>query len=386
MDSPFEAMDNQPPALYSGERQHENFCRMDAFFASVPLQASGRPRPVAKGAPLTLPECYFFDGQAKNVADLLRETDTVALLVLQDGLIRNEYYALTGGPDVRWISWSMAKSFISALVGIALEQGLIRSIDDPISNYADDLKGSGYEGVPIRHVLQMSSGARWHEDYSDPNSDVNQLGAVMAGQQTLDSFVAGIRPDTPSGQTCRYSSADTQALGMLLRGATQKPLSEYMQEQLVEPLGFEDPGFWVSDHVGVEMVLGGLNLTARDYAKLGELYRNGGKVGDTQVLPAAWVAASVRSSEPHLQAGEVTVGGHKFPFGYAYQWWVPASGDGDFSAIGVYNQFTYVNPAARATIVKLSANPRYGLSELESDNRDEENMVMLQTIAQHMTN
>jgi CubicO group peptidase (beta-lactamase class C family) len=172
---------------------------------------------------------------------------------------------------------------------------------------------------------------------------------------------------------------------MLLRGATQMPLSDYMQKNLIEPLGLQDDGYWVSDHEGVEMVLGGLNLTARDYAKLGELYRHGGKLGDTQVLPSTWVEASIRSHEPHLQPGQVMVGGHKFPFGYAYQWWVPAGENGDFAAIGVYNQFIYVNPQARTTIVKLSANPRYGLTELESDNREEENMVMLQAIAAHMT-
>ena len=381
MGNPFDAMDNQPPALYSGARQHEKFNRMADFFACVPLNAASQPRPFPKGAAIELPETYVFEGAEKNLQTLLSETDTVALLVVQDGELRHEHYALTGGPDVRWISWSMAKSFISAMVGIAVNEGAIGSIDDAISDYAPDLKGSAYEGVPIQHVLQMSSGARWHEDYSDPDSDVNQLGAVMAGQQTLDAFVANIPPDEPSGTHCRYNSADTQALGMLLRGATRGTLSDYMQEKLIEPLGFEDAGYWVSDHAGVEMVLGGLNLTARDYAKLGELYRHGGRVGDKQIVPADWDAASIRSSAPHLAAGQVTVGGHKFPFGYGYQWWIPGGDKSDFSAIGVYNQFTYVNPEARATIVKLSANPRYGLSELESDNREEENMAMLQAIA-----
>lgn len=384
MGSPFDAMDNQPPALYSGQRQHEKFDRMGNYFASVALSASGQPRPFAKGEPIELPETYVFEGTEKNLKTLLSETDTVALLVIQDGELRHEHYALTGGPEVRWISWSMAKSFISALIGIAVSEGTIRSIDDAISDYATDLKGSAYDGVPIKHVLQMSSGARWHEDYSDPDSDVNQLGAVMAGQQTLDAFVANIPPDEASGTHCRYNSADTQSLGMLLRAATKRSLSDYMQEKLIEPLGIEDAGYWVSDQAGVEMVLGGLNMTARDYAKLGELYRNGGRIGDTQLVPEDWVAASIRSNEPHLAAGQVTVGGHKFAFGYGYQWWVPGGDKGDFSAIGVYNQFTYVNPQARATIVKLSANPRYGLSELESDNRDAENMVMLQAIADHI--
>ena len=348
------------------------------------MRAARQPRPFPNGHAIELPTSYVFEGAEKKLETLLHETDTAALLVIQDAEISYAHYALTGGPDVRWISWSMAKSFISALVGIAIDEGAIGSINDAISDYATDLKGSAYDGVPIKHVLQISFGARWLEDSSDPKSDVNQFGAVMAGEQTLDAFVASIRPDVPTGTQCKYNSADTQSLGMLLRAATKCGLSDYMQEKLVEPLGFEDAAYWVSDHAGVEMVLGGLNMTARDYAKLGERYRNGGRVGDRQVVPADWVTASIRSSAPHLAAGQVIVGGHKFPFGYGYQWWVSGGNYGYFSAIGVYNQFTYVNPKARATIVKLSANPRYGLSELESDNRDEENLAMLQAIARHI--
>ena len=145
---------------------------------------------------------------------------------------------------------------MSALVGIAIEQGAIRSIDDPISDYWPDMKGSAYEGVAIRHVLQMSSGARWNEDYSDAKSDVNQLGAVLAGEGTLDKFVCGIPPESAAGSLCRYNSADTQALGMLLRGATGEPLADYMSRTLLEPLGMEDPSFWITDQSGTEMVLG----------------------------------------------------------------------------------------------------------------------------------
>ena len=157
----------------------------------------------------------------------------------------------------------MPKSFISALVGIAIDEGIIRSEDDAISNYFEALKGSAYDGVSIKHVLQMSSGARWHEDYSDPTSDVNRLGLVMAGIQGLDEFVHAIQPEAPPGTVCRYNSADTQALGMLLRGATGRNLTDYMQEKLIEPLGMESPGYWLTDKNGIELVLAGLNLTAR---------------------------------------------------------------------------------------------------------------------------
>lgn len=374
----------KPAPLYSGARQFEYFCRMADFYPHVAMPVSNHKRPFPVGDAIELPETYEFDGQSRRVPDLIEATDTSALLVIQNGQLRHQQYWLTGGETVRWTSWSVAKSFISALVGIAVEQGAIRSIDDAISDYWPAMKGSAYDGVPIRHVLQMSSGARWNEDYSDPKSDVNQLGAVMAGQQTLDDFVCGIVSATTPGTVCQYNSADTQALGMLLRGATGVPLSEYMSEKLLEPLGMEDSAYWITDQAGVEMVLGGLSMTARDFAKIGELYRNNGRIDQRQVVPETWVKASTVASSPHLQPGKVIVGGHAFAFGYGYQWWIPEGNRGEFSAIGVYNQFVFVDPPSKSVVVKLSANPAYGTSPEEADNKDEENLVMLQAICRSL--
>jgi len=357
---------------------------MSDYYPSKAMKASSAPKPFPIGAPISLPTSFPFEGLERQLGELIEQTDTSALLVIQDGRIRFESYYLTGGEEVRWVSWSVAKSFISALVGIALAQGAIRSIDDAISDYWPDMQGSAYDGVAIRHILQMSSGARWNEDYSDPKSDVNQLGAVLAGKQSFDEFVCGIPPEWLPGSECRYNSADTQALGMLLRGATGEPLADYMSRNLLEPLGMEDPSYWITDQSGIEMVLGGLNMTARDFAKIGELYRNGGKVGTQQLVPASWVNASTQIALPHLAPGQVTVGGHKFAFGYGYQWWIPAGDLGEFSAIGIYNQFVYVDPSSRTTIVKLSANPSYGISENESDNKDEENMELLRGISRSL--
>jgi hypothetical protein len=154
-------MTDAPAPLFSGARQYEHFCRMSDFYSSKAMRASSSPKTFPVGAPMTLPKDYMFAGQRRSLAELIEQTDTSALLVIQNGQIRFESYYLTGGERVRWVSWSVAKSFISALVGIAIEQGAIRSIEDAISDYWPDMKGSAYEGVDIRHVLQMSSGARW---------------------------------------------------------------------------------------------------------------------------------------------------------------------------------------------------------------------------------
>ena len=366
--------------LFSGEPQHEQFCRMDAFYPVRRLSAATRPQPLPAGQPLELAEQYRYGGTVRDSMSFVEETDTSALLVMVDGKVCFEEYYLTGGPEVPWTSWSVAKSFVSALVGVAMEEGLIASVEDSIDQYLPLIKGSAYEGVSIRDVLQMSSGANWNEDYSDPDSDANRLQPVMAGQGSLSEFVCGIRPAVEPGTLCQYNSADTQVLGLLLGAVTGTTLSEYMQQKLCEPLGFEHPGYWILDAEGVEMALGGLNLTARDYARIGELYRNGGRWAGQQLVPQHWVDSSIRSEAPHLQQGQVIVGGHVFPMGYGYQWWLPAGSAQEFSAIGVYNQFVFVNPEKRSVIVKLSATRTYGTSPEEPTNREEETVAFLRAI------
>jgi len=366
--------------LFSGEPQYDHFCRMDGFYPVRRLPSAAKPQPFPVGQPLTLPEHYRFGDADRDLMPFLDETDTSALLVMVDGKIRFEEYYLTGGAEVPWTSWSVAKSFVSALVGIAIEEGLITSVEDPIDQYLPMIKGSAYEGVSIRNALQMSSGADWNEDYSDPDSDSNRLQPVMAGQGSLSEFVRGIKLAVEPGTRCQYNSADTQVLGLLLAAVTGTTLSAYMQQKLCEPLGFEHPGYWLLDAQGVEMALGGLNLTARDYAKIGELYRNNGRWADQQLVPESWVSSSIRSDAPHLEQGQVIVGGHVFPMGYGYQWWVPAGSAREFSAIGIYNQFVFVNPKKRSVIVKLSANRAYGTSAEERTNREEETVAFLRAI------
>ncbi len=367
--------------LYVGEPQHDNFPHMDKLFPTRQMAGSEQPYQFPEGAPIALPNDYQFGQQTQSANRFIEDTDTSALLVLKDGAVRLEQYYLTGGRDVRWISWSTAKSFISALIGIAIDEGLIGSIDESITKYVTALSDSAYNGVRIKDVLQMSSGARWNEDYSDPNSDVHRLGSAMAGDSSLADFVSKIEQATEPGTLCQYNSADTQALGMLLTATTGRSVAEYMQEKLCEPLGMESPGYWLIDNAGMEMALGGLNLTARDFAKIGELYRNNGVWGGKQVVPQNWVNASVTSDSAHLVPGKVIVGGHVIPFGYGYQWWIPEGNAGEFSAIGVYNQFVYVDPSRGVVIVKLSANRKYGTTPNEAENKEEETMEFLRAIA-----
>ena len=347
-------------SLFTGEEQYQNLNRVYEIFPTSKLSHSSKPLVFKKGAPLELPSNFIFEDKVVKVDEYLSRTDTSALLILKDGKISYENYWLTGGKNVQWISMSVAKSFISALIGIAIDQGHIKSLEDEVTDYVPQLKNSAYDNVRIKDILQMSSGASWNEDYSDPNSDINRSSKIFAIGGSLDEFSASLKKELKPGSYNRYNSTDTQVLGMLLREATRVSITKYMQEMLWHPMGAQDSGYWILDSKNMEMAYAGFNATARDYAKLGELYRLGGKINGKQIIPSDWIKASVKPDAPHLMPGDNPLS--DFPLGYGYQWWVPDL-SGDFSAIGVYNQFIYVSPKSNIVIVKLSANSIYGTSE-----------------------
>ena len=368
-------------ALFSGATQHNNFNRLHQLAPTRMMARSSKPFVFPKGPDIDLPSNYEHDGVQKSIEEFYSETDTTALLVLKDGQLRFERYSLTGGSDVHWISWSVAKSFISALVGIALSEGHISDIKDAISDYVPVPPGSAYFGVSIKDVLQMSSGARWSEDYSDPNSDVMRLGGVMGGALSLEEFIAGMAPESIPGTVCRYNSGDTQALGALLVHATKRSISDYMREKLCEPLGMNAPSYWLIDNTGMEMAFAGAILTGLDFVKLGELFRNNGTWQGMQVVPADWVKASITPDAPHLVPGRPWLNDHNLPLGYGYQWWIPDGQCGEFTALGIYNQLVYVDPSRGVVIYKQSANRAYGTTKDEATNRDIESIYFLRAIA-----
>ena len=363
-------------SLFSGAEQYENFASIASFLPTTTMTAAPTPFqfPGAE-TQATLPTQFAFQGSQRATQAFLEDTDTAALLVLHDGKVVFENYWLTGGREVNWLSMSVAKSFIATAIGIAVDEGKI-DIEKPITDYVPGLAGSAYDGVRIKDILQMSSGAAWNEDYEDLNSDVNRMGRSMAFGSPLVEFVAAIEPDVEPGTLNRYNSGDTQALGLLLRAATGATITAYMQEKLWHPLGMESNGYWIVDDEGVELAFAGLNATARDYAKLGELHRLNGQWQGRQVLSAEWVTAATRFDAPHL-APNIN---KDFPLGYGYQWWLPESTEGEYTAIGVYNQFVYVNPARDLVIVKLSAYSDYASTDSDDAYREMETIAFFRAI------
>ena len=347
--------------LFSGEEQYENLNRFYKFIDSSTLSPSSNPLNFKSSKTISLPSSFNFNDAVIGAENFLQRTDTSALLILQNGRIRFEKYWLTGGENVQWMSMSVAKSFISALVGIAIRDGHINNIEEAISDYVPELKNSPYNNVRIKDVLQMSSGASWNEDYSDPESDINRWAKIFALGGSFDEFIQTLSDDFKPGTRNRYNSMDTQALGMLVNRATGKTITNYMTEMLWHPMGASNEGYWLLDSEGMEMAFAGLNITARDYAKFGELYRLDGKLNGQQIVPKSWVKDSITPDGPHLTPGDNPLS--DYPLGYGYQWWVPEGDKGEFMAIGVYNQMIYVAPESNMVIVKLSANSSYGTAE-----------------------
>lgn len=364
--------------LYDEDKIVHNFLSMPESFNATRIP----PSAVAFKFPVQLsllPDAFSVDGQSLNLQDFLVDSGTTGLMVIKDGEIRFEQYYNGNSEDQQHISFSVAKSFVSALIGIAIAEGKIKSIEQPITDYVPELFDTGYDKVRIKDILQMSSGVKFNEDYGDFYSDINRFSRATAFGTSLDEFSASLIREREPGTYHHYVSIDTQVLGMLLTRATGRSLSDYLQEKIWQPLGMEYQAFWLRDDAGMELALGGLNVSLRDYAKLGWLYLNKGKWNDKQIVPRQWVIDSTTPDAPHLMPG-INNPASSSSYGYGYQWWIPLGADDEFVAQGIYNQYIYVDPDQHLVIVKTSANHRYNNKD---DQWPAKHLAMFRAISQH---
>jgi len=244
-------------SLFDAENIVGNFSHMADIFFSAPIPTSGEPRPWPV-ALAPMPETYAWQGETKSIADRLERTAVTSLVVVRDGTIVAEDYYLGTTREDRRISWSMAKSFLSALFGIAVGEGKIASLDARVTDYVPELAGGAYEGATIRNVLNMASGIRFNEDYLDFNSDINRMGRVLALGKSMNAFAAELKEKEREPGTARqYVSIDTHVLGMVLSAATGKSVIDYFAEKLWSKLGPEGDAYYLTDGYGVPFVLGG---------------------------------------------------------------------------------------------------------------------------------
>lgn len=329
-----------------------------------------------------LPTTYDFEGETRNVRELLERSQTTGLAILHDGVLIHEEYNRGNTRESLAIQMSVSKSMASFLIGVALEDGAIESVDDLVTKYVPDLIDTAYDGVTLKQVLEMSSGVRWSEDYGRLDSDlVQSVVAMRLG--SLDEFTASVPRENEPGTYNRYASIDTHVLGMVLRGATGLLYKDYFEEKLWTRLGAEDDAYLLVDTKDEPLVFGGVNIRLRDMVRFGELYRSGGRnfLGE-QLVSENWVKTSttpdVRRLQPMIDNPE-----SDSAFGYKYQWWIPLYPDGDdYSAIGIYGQFIYINPARKIVIAKTSAYTNY---TVDGGMMNHETLVALQAMARHVS-
>ena len=343
--------------LYNEKSIAKNFISINKIFdTSNPISASEKPF-VFEKEDFELPDSYEFEGEQLNLIEGLDHFHTDGLIILHDGKMLFEKYWNGNTKDSKHIAFSVSKSYLSALFGIAIEEGLIKSIDDNVSIYLDDFEGTGYEDVKIKNLLQMSSGIEFNEDYADPNSDINRFARATAKGSSFRDFAKTLKNGKKQGTYNHYVSLDTQVLGMILESVTDMPLREYLYKRIWSKIGTESDAYYIADKTGTDMALGGLNATLRDFSKFGQLYLNEGSWDGEQIVPKSWVVKSHTPDAPHLMpnAGDLS----SSEWGYGYQWWIPGDPLTDFTAHGIFNQFIYVDPVSNVVIAKTSSNHRF---------------------------
>lgn len=262
------------------------------------------------------------------------------LIIVQDGKVRLEKYALGYGPKERWTSFSVAKSFTSTLVGAAVKDGYIKSLDDKVTAYIPGLKGSAYDDVSVRQLLTMTSGVKWNEDYTDPKSDVAlfNLQQPVPGEDITVSYMKALPREAPAGSKWVYKTGETNLIGVLVSSATGKTLSAYLSEKIWKPFGMEQDAVWMLGPTGHEISGCCVSASLRDYARFGQFMLGGGVAGGQKVLSDDWIAAATAK-----QAG-IDVPGR----GYGYQWWT--NDDGSFAAQGIFGQGIFIDPKRKLVI------------------------------------
>ena len=279
-----------------------------------------------------------------DVDDYMKNQRTAGLIIIHNGKVRMEKYGLGYSNEGRWTSFSVAKSFTSTLVGAAIKDGYIKSIDDKVSDYIAGLKGSVYDDVTVEQLLTMTSGVAWNEDYEDPKSDV----AVFINHEAEDdldvtvSYMRNLEREAPAGEKWVYKTGETNLIGVLVSEATGKTLSEYLTEKVWKPYGMETNAVWMTGSTGHEIAGCCISATLHDYARFGLFMLGGAKANGTSIVPDDWMSKATASQVDIDADGK----------GYGYQWWTDA--DGSYAAQGIFGQGIFIDPSRNLVIASNS--------------------------------
>lgn len=333
---------NRDVLFWSEPQRDAAFRAMDALpvlAKASTVAAGGQVRPLPPGKPLNI---------KVDLPAFMKSQRTAALVIVQNGQIRVEHYGLDFGKDGKWTSFSVAKSLTSTLVGAAISDGAIRSLEDKVTDYMPDLKGSAYEDVTVRQLLTMTSGVRWNEDYEDPNSDVARFNEhkPTPGMDATVSYMRTLPREAPAGSKWVYKTGETNLIGVLVSSATKKPLAQYLSEKIWKPYGMERDASWLLGATGHEISGCCFQAATRDMARFGMFILDDGKIDGKPVLPEGWLAQAA------VKQAEIGAPGR----GYGFQWWT--YDDGSFAAQGIFGQGIFIDPKRRLVIASNGNWPK----------------------------
>ena len=291
---------------------------------------------------------FVSKGKTYDLYDFISLNRVSGLLIIKNGEVAFEKYFLGNSEQTRWMSMSVVKSMTATLVGAAIKDGFINSIDDQVTDYLPQFLGSAYEGVTVRHLLQMTSGVAWNETYTDPKSDRRRMLDAQIGQEPGDilDLMSKLDRAAEPGMRWNYSTGETELVGALVRAATGMPVADYLSKKIWAPFGMEtDANWWLESPDGLEVGGSGLSATLRDYGRFGLFLLNDGVIDGESILPDGWIQ---EASTPKVVGGEEVE--------YGYMLW--PLGEGTYSAIGIFGQFVYVNPNKNLVVAMWGAQPK----------------------------
>lgn len=328
--------------------QVNTFRNIDRLFATRTVKAGSNPYPLPAGE--TRLQNFRFEsrGSTYDLYDFMALNRVAGLLVVKDGAVAFEQYALGNDEQTRWMSMSVVKSIAATLVGVAIQDGYIDSLDDSLTRYLPQFAGSAYDGVTVRQLLQMASGVAWNETYTDPASDRRAMLEAQIDQQpgAILELMAGLERAAPPGTRWNYSTGETSVVGALVNAATGESVADYLSRKIWQPFGMEsDASWWLDAPGGQEIGGSGLSATLRDYARFGLFMLNNGEIDGDSILPPGWVQEA--TAWP-------TIGGELVDYGY--MWWL--LDEGAYAAIGIFGQFIYVHPEDDLVIAMWGAQPK----------------------------
>jgi CubicO group peptidase (beta-lactamase class C family) len=335
------------PLRWTEEQTLVGFRQMERIFPTRTIRAGGDVLPLHRGAAIDVH--FDVDGHHFDTDSYMQAHRVTGVLVIKDGEIVLERYAHGREPHHRWASFSVAKSMTSTLVGAAVADGYIDSLDSPLVQYVPETEGSAYADVTIRQLLSMTSGVTWNEDYADPDSDIGRIYTTPPVDTAMNAVISYMRHrprENAPGTQFRYNTGETDLVGFLLSRATGKTLAAYLEQKIWQPFGMESDAVWQLDGEGHE--LGGccMAVTLRDYGRIGLFMLGGGYANGERVLPEGWVEEATSNRLPTaFEDGS----------GYGYFWWTRP--DGSYQASGIFGQLIHIVPEQNLVIVLNAATP-----------------------------